>query len=208
MNNRFVDYFPTTGLVAQFKPDILTEVKKYCAKYPRVPFLKMLLWAIKIATDLEPHFDSARAKSFSTPLRHHLKRLNRLAQQYIKQLKTLEAAASQFISLEDINVDGPPKRTLWGCVPHTERDATSWRRSVWLPSAGDGTNLIFDLQRVEQTTDLFSGSLAGSLTPVIHYRLTICMEAPPSEDPIAFQDRVSRVLTALNSSEPYQSASQ
>lgn len=63
---------------------------------------------------------------------------------------------------------------------------------------------MFDLRRVEQTADLISGSLTGSLTPVSHYRVTICMQAPPSEDPIAFQDRVSKALATLNSSEPYQ----
>ena len=189
--------------MAQFKPDILTRVKTYCAKYPAVPFKQMLIWAIQIAQDLEPKFDPARAKSFSTPLQHHLKRLNRLAQQYINELNRPRGGMVPYTEQLEQRLEDPRRKSGWS-APHTEPDATRWRRSVWFPPASDGTNIVFDLLRGEQTAGLISGSLSGSLTPVIHYRVTICMQAPPSEDPIAFQDRVSRALATLNSSEPFQ----
>ena len=71
------DPFPKTGLVKQYEPFIRGWVGKFCKRFPNVRHEDALFEAIKMALEFEPRFDPTKAKDFSTPLRHHLKGLQR-----------------------------------------------------------------------------------------------------------------------------------
>jgi len=72
------DPFPKSGLVKQYEPFIRGWVTAFCKRYPRVRRLDALIEAVRISVELEPKFDTKRAKDFSTALRYHLRGLKRI----------------------------------------------------------------------------------------------------------------------------------
>jgi len=68
--------FPTRGLLAQYKPFILTETRKYSDQYWLL-FDVVLDEAMCLAAIAEKRFDPSRGNDFSTFLRWHLKGLHR-----------------------------------------------------------------------------------------------------------------------------------
>src|SRR5262245_21754763 len=72
------DPFPRSGLVKKYEPFIRKWVTAFCKRYPGVRRQDALIEAVKIAVELEPNFDTTRAKDFSTALRHHLKGIKRM----------------------------------------------------------------------------------------------------------------------------------
>jgi hypothetical protein len=77
-NDPEYDPFPKTGLTKKYEPFIRKWVTAFCKRYPRVRRQDALAEAVKIAVELEPKFDTSRAKDFSTAMRHHLKGLKRI----------------------------------------------------------------------------------------------------------------------------------
>src|SRR5262245_51295556 len=74
------DPFPKTGLVRKYAPFIRSEARYYAKMYPTVRYEEILAEAIRLAVEFEPRFDPTLGNDFSTPLRHHLKRLHRFGQ--------------------------------------------------------------------------------------------------------------------------------
>jgi hypothetical protein len=72
----FTHWFPSSGLVARYKPRILKEVADYCRRY-FLPPEDVLNEALRLAFIAEQRFDASRGLDFSTLLRWYLKGLHR-----------------------------------------------------------------------------------------------------------------------------------
>ena len=74
--------FPTSGLLWQYKPFILTEAWKYSRRY-WLPLDVVLDHAVYLAAIAEKKFDPGRGYDFSTFLRWHLRGLHRFCQKEV-----------------------------------------------------------------------------------------------------------------------------
>jgi hypothetical protein len=84
--SKFLDAFPPDGLVAQYKPFILKETRKYSQRY-KLPLRHLIHEAVSIANGVAEKFDPHRGYDFSTPLRWHLRSLNRHAQKHYQAVR-------------------------------------------------------------------------------------------------------------------------
>ena len=71
--------FPASGLLAQYKPYILKETRKYCDQY-WLPFDDVLDHAVYLAAVAAKKFNPSLGHDFTTFLRWHLKGLHRICQ--------------------------------------------------------------------------------------------------------------------------------
>jgi len=76
--------FPRSGLLAQYKPFILKETKKYSDQY-RLPFDVVLDEAVHLAAIAAKRFNPGLGYDFSTLLRWHLLGLHRFCQKEYRQ---------------------------------------------------------------------------------------------------------------------------
>ena len=87
----YYDPFPKSGLVRQYERFIRKHVSEFCERYGRLKYDDALCWAVEIALKAEKAFNPELGFDFSTPLRHHLKGLHRLAEREIISTPVLGA---------------------------------------------------------------------------------------------------------------------
>lgn len=131
----FHDAFPPDGLVAQYKPFILSETKKYSQRY-KLPFRFFIHEAVDIANAVAEKFDPQRGYDFSTPLRWHLRGLNRHAQKLRRKGSTRREEYAKLEDWEKSNrrrdgrrasergrhagwsEEAPPADPIWSAIHH------------------------------------------------------------------------------------------